>query len=216
MGNDKERPRIPLAHRRNTNFLQRLEACSVRPEAVDFVMCTHLHWDHVGWNTSLKDGRWVPTFPNARYVIARAEYEHRASQHAKGDGTMHSLAFADSIQPLVRADRALVVDSDFALEDGVWLEPFPGHTPGNVVVNIRSRGQRGVFSGDILHTPLQLACPKLSSIACDDPEASFASRQRFIEQHSDTGNLVMPAHFSAPSAGKIVSRAEGFAFVDAP
>lgn len=215
MGNGKERPLRPIGHHRNTNFLGELAARGVRPEEVDFVMCTHLHWDHVGWNTTLQDGRWAPTFPNARYVMARTEFEHRDALHASGDRSMHSLAFADSIQPLVRAERALVVDDDHELESGVWLQACPGHTPGNVVINVESRGARGVFSGDVLHSPLQLACPDLSSVACHDRNLSFTSRRRFIEQHADTGNLVMPAHFLAPSAGRIVRHGDAFAFVDA-
>ena len=214
MGNDKERPLRPIGHRRNTDFMASLAQRGVKAEEVDFVMCTHLHWDHVGWNTRLQDGRWVPTFPNARYVMARTEYEHRDAMHASGDGSMHSLAFADSILPLVHAERAVVVDDDHALEDGVWLQSCPGHTPGTVVINIQSRGARGVFAGDVLHTPLQLGCPELSSIACHDADLSRVSRKRFIEQHADTGNVVMPAHFLAPSAGRIVRHAGAFAFVD--
>ncbi len=215
MGNDKDRAARPIGHRRSSDFLARLAACGVKPEEVDFVMCTHLHWDHVGWNTRLHDGQWVPTFPNARYVMARTEYEHRDAMHARGDRSLHSLAFADSILPLVHAERALVVDDDHELEDGVRLEPCPGHTPGTVVINLASRGARGVFAGDVLHTPLQLACPELSSIACHDPQLSHASRRRFIEHQADTGNLVMPAHFLAPSSGLIVSRGDAFGFVDA-
>ena len=105
------------------------------------------------------------------------------------------------------------MDDGYALEDGVWLEPCPGHTPGNVVINLRSRGARGVFPGDVLHSPLQLARPEWSSRACDDPAMSSASRRRFVEQHADSGNLVMPAHFLAPSAGRIVSRRKAFGFV---
>lgn len=215
MGNDKERPLRPIGHRRNTDFVASLAQRGVKPEEVDFVMCTHLHWDHVGWNTKLQNGHWVPTFPNARYVMARTEYEHRDAMHASGDRSMHSLAFADSILPLVHAERAVIVDDDHALEDGVWLQSCLGHTPGTVVINIQSRGGRGVFAGDVLHTPLQLACPELSSIACHDADLSRVSRKRFIEQHADTGNLVMPAHFLAPSAGRIVRHGAVFAFVDA-
>ena len=158
------------------------------------------------------DGRWVPTFPR-RYVIARREYEHMDALHARGDKGMHASAFVDSVQPIVHAERALLVDDGYALEDGVWLEPCPGHTPGNVVINLRSRGARGVFPGDVLHSPLQLARPEWSSRACDDPAMSSASRRRFVEQHADSGNLVMPAHFLAPSAGRIVSRTKAFGFV---
>lgn len=213
MGNDKERPLRPVGHQRKGDFMSTLAAAGARPEEVDFVMCTHLHWDHVGWNTRRVDGRWVPTFPNARYVVARREYEHMDALHARGDQGMHAAAFVDSVQPIVRAERALLVDDDYQLEDGVWLEPCPGHTPGNVVINLRSQGRQGVFSGDVLHSPLQLARPEWSSRACDDPAMSSASRRRFVEEHADTGNLVMPAHFVAPSAGRIVSRAKAFGFV---
>lgn len=213
LGNDKERPLRPVGHQRKGDFVATLAAAGARPEEVDFVMCTHLHWDHVGWNTRLVHGRWVPTFPNARYVIARREYEHMSALHARGDTSMHGLAFADSVQPIVRAERAMLVDDDYALEDGVWLEPCPGHTPGNVVINLRSQGARGVLPGDVLHSPLQLARPEWSSRACEDPALSSVSRRRFVEQHADTGNLVMPAHFVAPSAGRIVRRGKAFGFV---
>jgi glyoxylase-like metal-dependent hydrolase (beta-lactamase superfamily II) len=214
MGNDKERPLRPIGHLRDTDFVARLSAIGVRPEDVDFVMCTHLHWDHVGWNTRLLDGRWVPTFPRARYVMAKREYDYRNAMHARGERSMHDLAFADSIQPLVRAELALVVDDDYALEDGVWLEPYPGHTPGNVVVNIKSQGACGVFSGDVIHSPLQLARPDWSSIACADPAKSAQSRRRLIECHADSGTIVMPAHFLAPSAGRIERQGDAFAFLD--
>lgn len=211
-GNDKERPSRPHGHMIRSGYLRELERAGVRPEEVDFVMCTHLHWDHVGWNTRLVDGRWVPTFPNARYVMARREYEHWDAAYASGDRTNHTLAFGDSVLPVMRAERAVLVDDDYALEDGVWLEPCPGHTPGNVVINVDSQGARGVFSGDVLHSPLQLARPEWSSRACFDLERSARSRRRFIEQHADTGHVVMPAHFRAPSAGRIVRDGDAFAF----
>lgn len=212
MGNHKERPSRSLGHRRAGNFLQCLAAQGVHPEEVDFVMCTHLHWDHVGWNTQLVDGQWVPTFPNARYIISQREYDHMDAMHARGSPTLHDRAFEDSILPLIRAERAQLVADGFHLEDGVWLESYPGHTPGNVVINIASHASRGVFSSDLFHTPLQIACPAWSSTACYDPEQAYASRCRFIEQHADTDHLVMPAHFLSPSAGHIVSCSDGIAF----
>lgn len=212
MGNDKERPLRKLGHHRHGDFLTRLKGVDVHPDEVDFVMCTHLHWDHVGWNTRLADGTWVPTFPNAQYVIAQREYAHRDAMHARGETSMHDLAFADSVQPLVRAERAVLVKDDFALEDGVWLQPFPGHTPGNVVINIQSSGARGVFSGDVLHSPLQLACPQWSSRACDDVALSAKSRLSFIEQHANTNTVIMPAHFLTPSAGWILQHGDAFRF----
>jgi glyoxylase-like metal-dependent hydrolase (beta-lactamase superfamily II) len=214
MGDDKERPLRPLGDRRTGgDFLARLAAAGAQPEAVDFVMCTHLHWDHVGWNTRLENGSWVPTFPNARYVIAKREYEHRDAMHAAGGASLHDLAFRDSVQPLVRAERALIVADDYALEDGVWLESCPGNTPGHVVINVRSADASGAFCGDVLHSPLQLARPDWSSRACADPILSAASRRRFIERCADTDTFVMPAHFLAPSAGRIVRRADAFGFI---
>jgi len=211
-GNDKERAARPQGHRLRTGFLDALARADVQPEQVDFVMCTHLHWDHVGWNTRLVDGKWVPTFPNARYVMARREYEHWDALHAAGNPSIHCVGFEDSVQPVVRAERAVLVEDGHEIEDGVWIEGFPGHTPGNVAINLRSAGAGGVFCGDVIHSPLQLARPAMSSRACHDEAGSRASRLRFIEKHADTGNLVMPAHFLAPSAGHIVRRGDAFGF----
>lgn len=211
-GNDKERVARPQGHRLRTGFLDALARADVRPEQVDFVMCTHLHWDHVGWNTQLVDGQWVPTFPNARYVIARREYEHWDALHAAGSPSIHCVGFEDSVQPIVRAERAVLVEDGHEIENGVWLEAFPGHTPGNIAINLHSAGVGGVFCGDVIHSPLQLARPAMSSRACHDEAGSRASRLRFIEKHADTGNVVMPAHFLAPSAGRIVRRGGAFRF----
>ena len=214
-GNDKERPSRPQGHRVKTGFLDDLARAGVRPEEVDYVMCTHLHWDHVGWNTRLLDGRWVPTFPNARYIMARREYQYWDAQYAKGDRSIHSVGFGDSVLPVMRAERAVLVEDDFELQDGVWLEPCPGHTPGNVVINLRSGVTRGAFPGDVIHSPLQIARPDWSSRARHDLALSAASRRRFLEQHADTGNVIMPAHFLAPAAGCIVRRGGAFAFAPA-
>jgi glyoxylase-like metal-dependent hydrolase (beta-lactamase superfamily II) len=176
-------------------------------------MCTHFHWDHVGWNTRLAGGEWVPTFPNARHIMARREYEYWDAAHARGDESMHAFAFADSVLPIRRAQQALLVEQDFALEDGIWLAPASGHTPGNVVINIESKGQRGVFSGDVLHSPMQLLRPDWSTRACWDPAMARQCRHDFIEQHADTGHLIMPAHFSGPSAGRIEHAGAAFRFV---
>ena len=212
MGNDKDREGRARGHRRQGDFLGELARQGVHPDEVDFVMCTHLHWDHVGWNTRLVDGRWVPTFPNARYVMARREYEHWDAQYAKGDRSIHCVGFEDSVLPIMRAERAVLVDDDFELDTGIWLEPCPGHTPGNVVINLRSGDARGVFPGDVLHSPVQLARPEWSSHACSDLALSAVSRRRFIEQHADTSTIVMPAHFVAPSAGHICRHRDAFRF----
>ena len=149
----------------------------------------HLHWDHVGWNTRLENGRWVPTFPNARYIMARREFEHWQGVQQRGDETPHRLAFEDSVLPVVRAGLSVLVDDDYAFEDGrissLWFESAPGHTPGNVLIHARSRDDRAVFLGDVLHHQLQLAKPEWSTLACTDRELSRKTRTRLVEEYAE-------------------------------
>jgi glyoxylase-like metal-dependent hydrolase (beta-lactamase superfamily II) len=208
-GNDKDRPQRPLFHRLKTGFLDALSAAKVKPEEIDFVMCTHLHWDHVGWNTQLVDGSWHPTFPNAKYIIARKEYEYWDKHYESGADTPHAGAFKDSVQPIMRAQQALLVDAGFEVESGISIEACPGHTPGNVVVNVISEGQRGVMTGDVLHHPLQLMFPELTTIADENSTLAVQTRNALINRVADTDTLVMPGHFIDPSIGKIKARPEG-------
>lgn len=211
-GSDKDRHPAPMFDRRKTDFLTVLAAAGVRPEEVDFVMCTHLHWDHVGWNTQLVDGTWQPTFPNARYVMSKQEYEHWDHVYRSGKIDMHTLAFADSVLPVWRAKQAMLVGQDFELEKGIWIEACPGHTPGNYVVNVSNGGSRGVIVGDVIHHQAQLRFPDLSSRADDDPELARKTRTALIEKHADTGHIVLPAHFPTPSMGSIESSPNGAFF----
>jgi glyoxylase-like metal-dependent hydrolase (beta-lactamase superfamily II) len=212
LGNDKERPTRPQFHRMKSPYLADLAAAGVAPEAVDFVMCTHLHWDHVGWNTRLDNGRWVPTFPRARYVMARREFDHWQEVQRRGDDTPHRLAFEDSVLPVVRTGQAELVGDDYALEEGLWFEAAPGHTPGNVVIHARSGGERGVFMGDVLHHQLQLVKPEWSTAACSDRELSRKTRMRLVEEHAEAGTRLLPAHFPAPTVGHIVRRGSAFGY----
>jgi glyoxylase-like metal-dependent hydrolase (beta-lactamase superfamily II) len=200
------------------DFLQGLAALNVSPEQVTHVMCTHLHWDHVGWNTRLVDGQWVPTFPQAKYVMAKREYDFWNAAYARRPGqpdSPHMLSFEDSVLPIMRAEKAVLVEDDFELDNGLWLEPCHGHTPGHVVVNVASERQKGVFIGDAVHHPLQLLYPDLSSRADSDMDASRITRRALIEKHAGTGTVVMPQHFSAPSCGTIerAGQAFGFSFI---
>jgi glyoxylase-like metal-dependent hydrolase (beta-lactamase superfamily II) len=212
LGNDKERPTRPQFHRMKSPYLGDLARLGVMPEQIDYVMCTHLHWDHVGWNTRLDNGSWVPTFPKARYVMARREFEHWQGVQQRGEETPHRLAFEDSVLPVVRTGQAVLVDEDYALEDGLWFESAPGHTPGNVVINARSQGERGVFIGDVIHHQLQLAKPEWSTLACSDRELSRRTRTRLTEQYAAEGTLVLPAHFPAPTVGHIVRHGSAYRY----
>ena len=213
IGNDKERPTRPQFHRLRTSFLADLAGVGVEPEQVDYVMCTHLHWDHVGWNTRLDNGRWMPTFPNARYVMARREFEHWHEVHKRGEESPHRLAFEDSVLPVVRAGQSVLVDDDYAFEDGLWFESAPGHTPGNVVIHARSRADTGLFLGDVLHHQFQLMQPAWSTLACTDVELSRKTRTRLIEEHAERGTRLLPGHFPAPTVGRIVRHGSAFRYV---
>jgi glyoxylase-like metal-dependent hydrolase (beta-lactamase superfamily II) len=178
-------------------------------------MCTHLHWDHVGWNTRLVDGRWVPTFPNAKYIMAKREYDYWDGVYAKEKGkqdNMHALGFEDSVLPVMRAEKAILVSDDYELDRGLSLEPCHGHSPGHVVLNVASGGKKGVFIGDVIHHPIQLLHPELSTRADFDQNAARASRTALIEKHAGTGTLVLPQHFATPTCGTIERAGSAFRF----
>ena len=214
IGNDKERPSRPYWHKRTDGpFLDNLAGLGVAPEQVDFVLCTHLHADHVGWNTRLRNGRWVPTFPNARYVFARTEYEGWERAYREDPSEPHSYgAFADSVLPVMEAGRAVLVEQDHQIEDGVWLEPAPGHSPGNVVINIASGAARALCSGDVMHHPVQCARPEWSSRFCEDAALSRKTRTALLNRLAETDVRLFAAHFVAPEGGRIVRDGERFRF----
>ena len=214
VGNHKARRfHAPWNQRTDTVWLDNLAKAGVRVEDVTHVMCTHLHIDHVGWNTRLIDGRWVPTFPNARYVFAQSEWEYFDRLYKKHGAKVGDGSFADSVLPVVEAGRADLVASDFELDSGLWLEPYPGHTPGHVAINLLSGGKRGVLTGDIIHSPIQCVHPDWSTSGCADKAASATSRRRLLEKLAGADTLMMTAHFASPSAGLIERAGEGFRYL---
>jgi len=196
MGNDRPLPMdFPALH---TSFLEDLEKVVPREE-VDFVLCTHLHFDHVGWNTMLQDGEWVPTFPNARYLFGREEYEHWTSVEAN---EVVDLGYA--VTPIVEAGLHELVETDHRITDEVRLESTPGHTPGHVSVRIDSEGSAAVITGDMVHHPVQLAEPTWSSHPDSIPEMATQTRRDFVKRYGDQPVLVIGTHFAGPTAGHIV------------
>jgi glyoxylase-like metal-dependent hydrolase (beta-lactamase superfamily II) len=211
IGNHKERPSTPPWSGLETPWLENLKAMGVAPEEVDYVMCTHLHVDHIGWNTRLEDGRWVPTFPNAKYLFDKTEYEHwEAHQVEAADGSAGSAdgSFADSVLPVMEAGQATLINSDYAIEDCFTLDPTPGHSPGHVCLNLEAGGRKAVFSGDLMHHPVQVARPEWNSRFCWDLDMSRATRQRFVERYADTDAQILAAHFANPTAGRIVANGD--------
>jgi glyoxylase-like metal-dependent hydrolase (beta-lactamase superfamily II) len=216
-GNHKDRPRVPVWHQLNQPYLDNMRALGVRPEEVDFVMCTHLHVDHVGWNTRLLDGRWVPTFPRARYLMGEIEYEHWEQQHElKPERPVNHGSFEDSVLPVVAAGQAEFVKADHCLFDdpmaGLRFVPAPGHTIGNMMINLRGGQDHAVISGDVIHHPIQCAAPWLANAADFDPAAALATRLGLLRQLADTPSFLLTGHFPAPTAGRVVSHGDAFRF----
>jgi glyoxylase-like metal-dependent hydrolase (beta-lactamase superfamily II) len=189
-------------------FLERLEAAiDGGLEAVDTVLCTHLHFDHVGWNTRVVDGRRVPTFPNARYLFARVELEALEADD-------HASVREPSVASLLDAGLVELVETDHILTDHLRLAPTPGHTPGHVSVMIDSRGRQAVITGDVLHTPLQVAHPELTASPFDaDPAHATQTRRRFLEEHAGSDRLLLGTHFPPPTAGYVRGSGAGRRFV---
>ena len=207
-GNDKERSYQPEWHRLQTPFLERLACAGVLSEQVDFVMCSHLHADHVGWNTRLQNGEWVPTFPNARYLISKGEFEYWRDAIERGSvQSSRKLAFTDSILPVVNRGLARFVEDDHAFEnempDEVRYMPLHGHTKHHCGLYLRSRSQDAIFSGDAMHHPIQLARPDW--VHADDAAAATQVIRDLIARCIDTSTKLMTAHFAAPTTGCIVS-----------
>lgn len=216
-GNDKPRESMPAWHMLNTPYLQELAAVSLQPEDIDIVLCTHLHADHVGWNTRLIDGQWVPTFPNARYIMGQHEYDHWHRLHAANPPTpINRGSFADSVLPVVERGQAMMVPSDFRVDvelgDGVWLEASPGHSPGHMCVHVCGGGKHALLCGDAIHHPLQMAHPELSIAADFDRAQAIRTRRDILERYADTATVLLTAHFPTPTAGRIVHHGDNFRF----
>ncbi|MFE9096080.1 MBL fold metallo-hydrolase [Streptomyces sp. NPDC007264] len=212
VGNGRERPGNPFFHRRQDDYLGRLARAGVAPEDVDIVVNTHIHGDHVGWNTRDADGEWVPTFPRARYLVPAADDAHfgPANGYANGSRPDDRLLYEDSVAPVHRAGQVVLWDGGHRIDENLTLEPAPGHTPGSSVLRLASGGERAVFVGDVLHNPVQILRPDCNSCFCADPRQAAASRRRILERAADERELVVPAHFGG--AGAVEVRRAGAAF----
>ena len=200
MGNGRVLPGYEAMSNLHTSFLSDLEDAGYPPDSVDLVVCTHLHFDHVGWNTRLVDGRWVPTFTNAKYLFNRTEYESGVA----GDKGA-AITFDDAVKPVFEAGLAELVDAAHRVTDEIWLEPTPGHSPGHVSVRISSRGKEAVITGDVLHHPMQFAAPEWQMIADSDPVQAVKTRMGFRSRYGDQPVLIFGTHFCPPYAGHLIS-----------
>ena len=206
IGNDKERTTKAWAMRTGP-FLEELAAAGFPRESIDYVICTHLHVDHVGWNTMLVGGRWVPTFPNARYLFARKEWEAWAADPQEDH---FGPVMQDSVTPILDAGLADLVEPDHRVNGEVWFEPTHGHTAGHISVRISSAGADAVITGDMTHHPCQLARPEWRCFADYDAGQAIQTRRDFYARYADTEVLVIGTHFAPPTAGRIVRDGDGY------
>jgi glyoxylase-like metal-dependent hydrolase (beta-lactamase superfamily II) len=210
-GNHKNRS-LEAVHQLDTDYLGNLRHAGFNPQDIDLVMCTHLHFDHVGWNTRLDNGRWKPTFPNARYLFGRRDYEYFKA-NPEGEA-LHCEAFLDSILPVMEAGQGELVEEDFVahheIGDGVWLEPAFGHSPGCCTINAQAGGAPALFWGDVVHHPVQLIRHDLPFAFDADAPAASLVRKATLERAADAELLCFPAHFRRTSAGRV--RRDGDAF----
>jgi glyoxylase-like metal-dependent hydrolase (beta-lactamase superfamily II) len=210
IGNDRKRE-FDVFSDLQGSFLEDLTAAGFPPDSIDTVICTHLHLDHCGWNTHLRDGRWVPSFPNARYLFGKAEWAHWQEQARIGAPHMEHVH--DAIEPIIAAGLADFIDPDHVITEEVRLTPTPGHTPGHVSVLISSAGREAVITGDVVHHPVQLAEPDWENNFDMDKAAGAATRKSLFARYEDKPALVITSHFADPTAGRIVKDGARWRFV---
>jgi glyoxylase-like metal-dependent hydrolase (beta-lactamase superfamily II) len=207
LGNDKVGRNVPTWNHRKTPFLETMTAAGFPADTIDTVLCTHLHVDHVGWNTKLAGSQWVPTFANARYVFGKTEYEYWRNHSTEPD---KAAVFHDSVKPVAEAGKADLIAADARLCDEIALIPTPGHSPGHMSVHITSAGEEGLLTGDVAHHPCQMAHLDWSSTADSDPAQSVVTRRELFSRFADTPTLVIGGHFNA---GHIERDGDAFKFI---
>jgi glyoxylase-like metal-dependent hydrolase (beta-lactamase superfamily II) len=208
IGDGRDRMPMEGMHMLSTNYMRDMQAEGYQPEDIGFVLCTHLHLDHVGWNTRLVDGKWVPTFPNAKYIMDKKDLDFWGSIDADTDIDFMQVqrqVFEDSLMPVINAGLAQPVDAPETICEGVRLISTPGHTPGHVSVVLESEGQTGLITGDFIHHPIQFHDPALVSPFDVDNDVAIKTRRRIFGEYADTPTLIIGTHFAGPTAGTLIT-----------
>lgn len=214
VGNDKDRPDSPVWSRLDTGFLDNLAAAGVQPEDVDVVINTHLHVDHVGWNTRLDGRTWVPTFPNATYLMTQRDFDFWNPANRTTRRTGGRNVFEDSVAPIHEAGLAHLWDDTYQIDENLRLDLAPGHTPGSSVLTLASGGDRALFVGDLVHTALQIVEPEINSCFCVDPVESRATRHKLLGRAAEDNALFFPAHLGGHGAAEVIRDGSKFAIKD--
>jgi glyoxylase-like metal-dependent hydrolase (beta-lactamase superfamily II) len=216
IGNDRNRDPLAIMSNLATSYLDDMSAAGYKPESINYVLCTHLHLDHVGWNTRLVNGKWVPTFPKASYLLNKKELALFGSIDEKATDDFLQVqrrVFADSVQPVFDAGLAKPVEGPTQVCEDVRLVPTPGHTPGHCSVLIESKEEKALITGDFIHHPIQFHDPGLVSPFDVDNTAAVATRRRVFGEYADTPTLIIGTHFTGPTAGKLVRDGDGYRLV---
>lgn len=212
VGNDKQRPSVPVWHQQTSDtYLRNLALAGVRPEDVDLVVNTHLHVDHVGWNTRFDD-EWVPTFPRATYLMPTIEFEYwNPENNPNVAGGVNENVYEDSVAPVHAAGQVTLWDSEHIIDGHLRLEAAPGHTPGFSVLKLHSGNEVALFASDLVHNPVQIPEAAHNSCFCEDPAAARATRRALLGWAVDQQAVVLPAHFSGKGAVRVGRDDAGFA-----
>lgn len=217
VGNNKDRPGMSMFDHLSTGYLDNLAHAGITPKDIDLVICTHLHPDHVGWNTTRTDNGWIPTFPNARYLLPRADFDYMnpVNAHSPNTAPWRRNAFQDSVTPVHNAGQTELWEGDYYdIDEHLRLEPVPGHTPGSAVLQLRSGTDRAIFVGDLLHSPLQIPHPEHSPCFDEDTDQAARVRTALLEIIADTNTLMVPAHFPGAGAAEVKRHGASFAIKD--
>ena len=213
-GNEKDRPGIPIFGNLQTDFLAKLEEAGFAPEDIDKVFCTHLHIDHVGWNTRLVEGEWEPTFANATYYFPTLDEAAwnpaKETYRSLGGAEVNANVFEDSVAPIIEAGRAELIEHGASIADGMTAFDSPGHTPGHMVLEVESEGEIAFFTGDILHHPMQISQPGWNSVYCEDRDQAASTRRAILDRAADRNARIVPAHFGAPHSVFVERAQDGF------
>lgn len=204
-GNDKNRPSIPEWGNLKTKFVEKLKEIGITPLDINYVVCTHLHFDHVGWNTSFIDGKWIPTFPNAKYIFSKGEYEYWISKPKK-EMMDDLLGIEDSVKPIFDTNLAELVDDTYKFDENICLIPTPGHTPSHVSVQIKSKGKKALISGDFIYHPCQVEKPEWGNTVDTYSNQALETRKKILLSLVDTNTLLLGSHFSNPVGGFVIKK----------